>query len=84
MFTRLVRDDKGQKMSKSKGNVIDPIVLINEYGADALRFTLIAMSSPGRDVKLAKDRVNGYKNFVLKFGIFLIFPNLIKLLQSQK
>ena len=50
-------------MSKSKGNVIDPIVLINEYGADALRFTLIAMSSPGRDVKLAKDRVNGYKKF---------------------
>jgi len=62
----LVRDDKGQKMSKSKGNVIDPLVLINEYGADALRFTLIAMSSPGRDVKLAKERVNGYKNFVTK------------------
>jgi len=62
----LVRDEKGQKMSKSKGNVIDPLVLINEYGADALRFTLIAMSSPGRDVKLAKERVNGYKNFVTK------------------
>ena len=62
----LVRDDKGQKMSKSKGNVIDPILLINDYGADALRFTLIAMSSPGRDVKLSKDRVNGYKNFVTK------------------
>jgi len=62
----LVRDEKGQKMSKSKGNVIDPLVLISEYGADALRFTLIAMSSPGRDVKLAKERVNGYKNFVTK------------------
>ena len=62
----LVRDEKGQKMSKSKGNVIDPLDLIQEYGADALRFTLIAMSSPGRDVKLAKERVNGYKNFVTK------------------
>ena len=62
----LVRDEKGQKMSKSKGNVIDPLVLINEFGADALRFTLIAMSSPGRDVKLAKERVNGYKNFITK------------------
>jgi valyl-tRNA synthetase len=73
----LVRDDKGQKMSKSKGNVIDPIVLINEYGADALRFTLIAMSSPGRDVKLAKDRVNGYKNFVTKIWNIFNFSKFI-------
>ena len=62
----LVRDEKGQKMSKSKGNVIDPIDLINEYGADPLRFTLISMASPGRDVKLSKDRVTGYRNFITK------------------
>ena len=53
----LVRDEKGQKMSKSKGNVIDPLTIINQFGADALRFTLISMSSPGRDVKLSLDRV---------------------------
>ena len=62
----LVRDDKGQKMSKSKGNVIDPLELINEYGADPLRFTLISMASPGRDVKLSKERVTGYRNFITK------------------
>ena len=55
----LVRDEKGQKMSKSKGNVIDPLTIINDFGADALRFTLISMSSPGRDVKLSIDRVKG-------------------------
>ena len=62
----LVRDKKGQKMSKSKGNVIDPLELINEYGADSLRFTLISMASPGRDVKLSKDRVTGNRNFITK------------------
>ena len=62
----LVRDEKGQKMSKSRGNVIDPLELINEYGADSLRFTLISMASPGRDVKLAKDRVIGNRNFITK------------------
>ena len=62
----LVRDEKGQKMSKSKGNVIDPLTIINEFGADALRFTLISMSSPGRDVKLSIDRVKGYRNFITK------------------
>ena len=62
----LVRDEKGQKMSKSKGNVIDPLELINEYGADPLRFTLISMASPGRDVKLSKDRVIGNRNFITK------------------
>ncbi len=62
----LVRDEKGQKMSKSKGNVIDPLELINEYGADSLRFTLISMASPGRDVKLSKDRVTGNRNFITK------------------
>ena len=62
----LVRDEKGQKMSKSKGNVIDPLTIIDEFGADALRFTLISMSSPGRDVKLSIDRVKGYRNFLTK------------------
>ena len=62
----LVRDEKGQKMSKSKGNVIDPLELIKEYGADSLRFTLISMASPGRDVKLSKDRIIGNRNFITK------------------
>ena len=62
----LVRDEKGQKMSKSKGNVIDPLVMIDEYGADALRFTLTAMAAQGRDIKLAKSRVEGYRNFATK------------------
>ncbi len=62
----LVRDEKGQKMSKSKGNVIDPLKLISEFGADSLRFTLVSMASPGRDVKLSKDRVTGNRNFITK------------------
>jgi valyl-tRNA synthetase len=62
----LVRDEKGQKMSKSKGNVIDPLELMDEFGADALRFTLAAMAAQGRDIKLAKSRVEGYRNFGTK------------------
>ena len=62
----LVRDEKGQKMSKTKGNVIDPLKLIEEYGADALRFTLAAMAAQGRDIKLATSRVEGYRNFGTK------------------
>jgi len=62
----LVRDARGQKMSKSKGNVIDPLDLIDEYGADALRFTLAAMAAQGRDLKLSKPRVEGYRNFGTK------------------
>jgi valyl-tRNA synthetase len=62
----LVRDEKGQKMSKSKGNVIDPLDLIDAYGADALRFTLAAMAAQGRDIKLARSRVEGYRNFGTK------------------
>ena len=62
----LVRDEKGQKMSKSKGNVIDPLELIEKYSADALRFTLLSMASPGRDVKLSEDRVKGYRNLLNK------------------
>ena len=62
----LVRDKHGAKMSKSKGNVINPIELIDEYGADALRFTLAIMAAPGRDVKLDPGRVAGYRNFGTK------------------
>lgn len=62
----LVRDEKGAKMSKSKGNVIDPLSLIDQYGADALRFTLAAMAAQGRDIKLATSRVEGYRNFATK------------------
>ncbi|HLI99647.1 MAG TPA: valine--tRNA ligase [Bradyrhizobium sp.] len=62
----LVRDEKGAKMSKSKGNVIDPLHLIDQYGADALRFTLAAMAAQGRDIKLAASRVEGYRNFATK------------------
>ncbi len=62
----LVRDEKGAKMSKSKGNVIDPLNLIDQFGADALRFTLAAMAAQGRDIKLATSRVEGYRNFATK------------------
>ena len=62
----LVRDAKGQKMSKSKGNTVDPLGLIDQYGADALRFTLAAMESQGRDIKLDEKRVEGYRNFATK------------------
>jgi valyl-tRNA synthetase len=62
----LVRDEKGQKMSKSKGNVMDPLDLIDKYGADALRFTLAAMAAQGRDIKLSSARVEGYRNFGTK------------------
>jgi len=61
-----VRDERGQKMSKSKGNIIDPLELIDKYGCDALRFTLAALAAPGRDVKLAASRVEGYRNFATK------------------
>jgi valyl-tRNA synthetase len=62
----LVRDARGQKMSKSKGNTVDPLGLIDKYGADALRFTLAAMESQGRDIKLDEKRVEGYRNFATK------------------
>ncbi|MCB1381933.1 MAG: class I tRNA ligase family protein, partial [Notoacmeibacter sp.] len=62
----LVRDKHGAKMSKSKGNVIDPLELIDEYGADALRFTLAIMAAQGRDVKLDPARIAGYRNFGTK------------------
>ena len=62
----LVRDEKGQKMSKSKGNIIDPLELVDEFGSDALRFTLTALAAQGRDVKLSPQRVEGYRNFTTK------------------
>ncbi len=62
----LVRDATGAKMSKSKGNVIDPLELVDKFGADALRFTLAAMAAQGRDIKLSEQRVEGYRNFATK------------------
>ena len=62
----LVLDAKGQKMSKSKGNVIDPLTLIDKYGADALRFTMSASAAQGRDIRMSEDRVEGYRNFTTK------------------
>ncbi|MGZ8497457.1 MAG: valine--tRNA ligase [Candidatus Binatia bacterium] len=62
----LVRDEQGQKMSKSKGNVIDPLDIMSQYGTDAFRFTLAAMAAMGRDIKLAEDRIGGYQSFVNK------------------
>ncbi len=62
----LVRDERGQKMSKSKGNIIDPLDLIARYGTDALRFTLTALAAQGRDIKLAESRIQGYRNFATK------------------
>ena len=80
----LVRDEKGQKMSKSKGNVIDPLELINDFGADSLRFTLISMASPGRDVKLSKDRVIGNRNFITKIWSANNFLNINKCKLTKK
>lgn len=62
----LVRDEKGQKMSKAKGNVIDPLDMIDKFGCDALRFAVTAMSTPGRDIKLSPARIEGYRNFATK------------------
>lgn len=62
----LVRDEKGAKMSKSKGNVVDPLTVMDDYGADALRFTMAAMAAQGRDIKLSMQRIEGYRNFATK------------------
>ena len=80
----LVRDEKGQKMSKSKGNVIDPIEVIDKFGADSLRFTLISMAAPGRDIKLSEDRVKGYRNFLNKIWNANKFSKLNKCKFSRK
>ena len=76
----LVRDEKGQKMSKSKGNVLDPLDLSSKYGADSLRFTLAAMAAQGRDIKLSEERIAGYRNFSTKIWNgckFLEFNNCL-------
>ena len=73
----MVRDEKGEKMSKSKGNVIDPLVVVNQHGADPLRFTLAAMAGQGRDIKLSLDRVEGYRAFCNKLW------NAVKFLHLQ-
>ncbi len=62
----LVRDARGQKMSKSRGNIIDPLELIDRYGCDALRLTLTVLAAPGRDIKLSENRIEGYRNFATK------------------
>lgn len=62
----LIRDDKGKKMSKSKGNVIDPLDLLNKYGCDSVRLTLTSLSVPGKDIKLSEPRIEGYRNFITK------------------
>jgi valyl-tRNA synthetase len=62
----LVRDAEGQKMSKSKGNVIDPVLIMDQYGTDAFRFTLTALAAQGRDVRLSEERIEGYRHFVNK------------------
>ncbi|MEF3255514.1 MAG: valine--tRNA ligase, partial [Deferribacterales bacterium] len=74
----LVRDQYGQKMSKSKGNVIDPLVIIDKYGADPFRFTLASLAAQGRDIKLSEDRIEGYRNFLNKIwnASRFIFMNL--------
>jgi valyl-tRNA synthetase len=74
----LVRDAEGQKMSKSKGNVVDPLVMMDRYGTDAFRFTLAALAAPGRDIRISDDRVEGYRNFANKLwnAARLVLSNL--------
>ena len=72
----LVRDEKGKKMSKSLGNVLDPLELIDEFGADAVRFTLTAMAAMGRDLKLSTQRIAGYRNFGTKLWNFARFAEM--------
>ncbi len=79
----LVRDATGAKMSKSKGNVIDPLHLIDEYGADSLRFTLAAMAAQGRDIKLSTQRVEGYRNFATKLWNAARFAELNECAHSE-
>lgn len=74
----LVRDAEGKKMSKSKGNVIDPLTVIDKYGTDSFRYTLAAFAAQGRDIKLSEDRIEGYRHFVNKIwnSARLILSNL--------
>lgn len=85
----LVRDEKGQKMSKSRGNVIDPLLMIDKYGADAFRFTLAIFAAQGRDIKMNTDRIEGYRNFINKiwnasrFILMNLDDNVQKINESQ-
>jgi valyl-tRNA synthetase len=79
----LVRDEKGQKMSKSKGNVLDPLELVDEFGCDALRFTLTAMSGQARDIKLSKQRIEGYRNFGTKLWNAARFSQMNECLRDE-
>lgn len=79
----LVRDEKGKKMSKSLGNVLDPLELIDEYGADAVRFTLTAMAAMGRDLKLSTQRIAGYRNFGTKLWNAMRFAEMNEVFGAQ-
>src|SRR6185437_9682059 len=74
----LVRDDKGRKMSKSLGNIIDPLTMADKYGADATRFSLVIGASAGNDIKLSEDRIRGYRNFSTKIW------NIARFIQMNK
>ena len=80
----LVRDEKGKKMSKSLGNVLDPLDLIDEYGADAVRFTVTAMAAMGRDLRLSSDRIAGYRNFGTKLWNAMRFAEMNEVYVSGK
>ena len=80
----LVRDDKGQKMSKSKGNVMDPLELCDKYGTDSVRFTLSAMAAQGRDIKLSEQRIAGYRNFITKIWNAARFCEMNECVPSAK
>ncbi|OSP56175.1 valine--tRNA ligase [Pseudoruegeria sp. SK021] len=80
----LVRDEKGKKMSKSLGNVLDPLDLIDDYGTDAVRFTLTSMAAMGRDLRLSKDRIAGYRNFGTKLWNAVRFAEMNGVYQSDK
>ncbi|MGA3303890.1 MAG: valine--tRNA ligase [Methylovirgula sp.] len=80
----LVRDEKGAKMSKSKGNVVDPLALIDQYGADSLRFTLAAMAAQGRDIKLSTQRIEGYRNFATKLWNAARFAEMNSAVRTEK
>ena len=79
----LVRDEKGKKMSKSLGNVLDPLDLVDEYGADAVRFTLTAMAAMGRDLKLSTQRIAGYRNFGTKLWNACRFAEMNKVFEQR-
>ena len=80
----LVRDEHGQKMSKSKGNVIDPVKLVDKYGADALRFTLVSMCSQGRDIKLSDKIVEDSRKFITKLWNVARFSSVNKFKLNNK